>query len=74
MDDPYPAYADLLRAEEPLYLAQRDMWLVIRYDHVRLAAKNHAGLSSADGIAYHRLSRCRCSSGSTNRTTPGCAP
>ena len=54
MDDPYPAYADLLRAEEPLYLAQRDMWLVIRYDHVRLAAKNHAGLSSADGIAYHR--------------------
>ncbi|WP_422755920.1 cytochrome P450 [Micromonospora sp. WMMD708] len=54
MDDPYPAYAELLRAEEPLYLAQRDMWLVIRYEHVRLAAKNHAGLSSADGIAYHR--------------------
>ncbi|MBO4161077.1 cytochrome P450 [Micromonospora antibiotica] len=54
MDDPYPAYAELLRAEEPLYLAQRDMWLVIRYEHVRLAAKNHAALSSADGIAYHR--------------------
>lgn len=54
MDDPYPAYAELLRAEEPLYLARRDMWLVIRYDHVRAAAKNHAGLSSAEGIAYHR--------------------
>ncbi|MGC4806723.1 cytochrome P450 [Micromonospora sp. DT233] len=54
MDDPYPAYARLLRAEEPLYLAERDMWLVIRYDHVRVAAKDHAALSSAEGIAYHR--------------------
>ncbi|WP_229405823.1 cytochrome P450 [Micromonospora sp. NBRC 110038] len=54
MDDPYPAYAELLRHEEPLYLADRDMWLVIRYDHVRAAAKDHGGLSSAEGIAYHR--------------------
>ncbi|MDW5325684.1 cytochrome P450 [Plantactinospora sp. KLBMP9567] len=54
MDDPYPAYAELLRHEEPLYLEQRDMWLVIRYDHVRAAAKDHPGLSSAEGIAYHR--------------------
>jgi cytochrome P450 len=54
MDDPYPEYAELLRAEEPLYLTQRDMWLVLRYDHVRAAAKDHAGLSSGEGIAYHR--------------------
>ncbi|WP_428965914.1 cytochrome P450 [Micromonospora fluostatini] len=54
MDDPYPEYARLLRAEEPLYLPDRDMWLVIRYDHVKAAAKDHAGLSSAEGIAYHR--------------------
>lgn len=56
MDDPYPAYAELLRAEEPLYLANRDMWLVIRWDHVRSAAKDHPGLSSGEGIAYHRSS------------------
>jgi beta-dihydromenaquinone-9 omega-hydroxylase len=55
MDDPYPAYADLLtRYDEPLYLEDRDMWLVLRWEHVRAAAKNHRALSSAEGIAYHR--------------------
>jgi beta-dihydromenaquinone-9 omega-hydroxylase len=54
MDDPYPAYAELLRLDEPVYLEQRDMWLVTRFDHVRAAAKDHVGLSSAEGIAYHR--------------------
>ena len=57
MDDPYPAYADLLtRYDEPLYLEDRDMWLVLRWEHVRAAAKNHRALSSAEGIAYHRSS------------------
>jgi beta-dihydromenaquinone-9 omega-hydroxylase len=57
MDDPYPAYADLLRRhDEPIYLENRDMWLVIRWEHVRAAAKNHTALSSAEGIAYHRSS------------------
>src|SRR5262245_17390273 len=57
MDDPYPAYADLHRRfDEPIYLRNRDMWLVIRWDHVRAASKNHKALSSADGIAYHRSS------------------
>ncbi len=57
MDDPYPAYADLLRRyDEPIYLKNRDMWLVIRWDHVRAASKNHKALSSAEGIAYHRSS------------------
>jgi beta-dihydromenaquinone-9 omega-hydroxylase len=56
MDDPYPAYAELLRLEEPVYLEHRDMWLVTRWAHVRAAAKDHAGLSSAEGIAYHRSS------------------
>ncbi len=54
MDNPYPAYADLMRFDEPLYLEQRDMWLVHRWEHVRVAAKDHAALSSGEGIAYHR--------------------
>lgn len=54
MDDPYPAYAELLRADEPLYLEKRNMWLVVRYDHVTTAVKDHAALASGDGISYHR--------------------
>ena len=56
MDDPYPEYADLHRSDGPHYLEQRDMWLVTRWDQVRAGAKNHQGLSSAEGIAYHRSS------------------
>ncbi|MFD0888785.1 cytochrome P450, partial [Streptosporangium algeriense] len=54
MADPYPAYADLLRSGEPVYLRRRDMWVVTRYDDVRAAVKDHERLSSADGIAYDR--------------------
>jgi beta-dihydromenaquinone-9 omega-hydroxylase len=57
MDNPYPAYAELLRAhDEPIYLPGRDMWLVHRWEHVKKAAKNHDALSSGEGIAYHRSS------------------
>ena len=54
MDDPYPSYAELLRSAEPHYLENLNMWLVVRYDHVSTAVKDHAGLASADGISYHR--------------------
>jgi cytochrome P450 len=55
MNNPYPAYADLLeRYHEPIYLERLDMWLVHRYEHVKLGARLYAALSSAEGIAYHR--------------------
>lgn len=55
MNNPYPAYAELLeRFDEPIYLRSLNMWLVHRYEHVKLGARLHSQLSSAEGIAYHR--------------------
>jgi beta-dihydromenaquinone-9 omega-hydroxylase len=54
MDNPYPTYAELLQGDEPVFLEERGMWLVLRYEHVAEAARDHAGLASGEGITYHR--------------------
>ncbi|SCG77008.1 cytochrome P450 [Micromonospora coxensis] len=56
MADPYPVYATLLRADGPVYLDRRGIWIVSGYDDVRAAAKDHERFSSADGIAYDKSS------------------
>src|SRR5687767_2031846 len=52
--DPYPWYARLLR-EAPVFHADHDIWVLSRYDDVRAAARDHAGLSSAEGVAFQRM-------------------
>jgi cytochrome P450 len=55
--DPYPWYR-WLRTEAPCHhVAERDLWVVSRYDDVVAALRNHQVFSSNQGIDYERRRR-----------------
>ena len=55
--DPYPWYR-WLRTEAACYhAAERDLWVLSRYDDVVAALRNHEVFSSTQGIGYERRSR-----------------
>jgi beta-dihydromenaquinone-9 omega-hydroxylase len=54
--DPYPWYQQLLRETRVYHDRLHDLWVVSRYDEVRAATRDHARLSSAEGVAYRRAS------------------
>lgn len=55
IDDPYPWYHRLVR-EAPVFYAERhDLWVLSGYHDVRAAARDHARLSSAEGVAFQRV-------------------
>lgn len=52
--DPYPWYAHL-HAEHRVFHEERwDVWVLVRHEDVRAAARDHVRLSSAEGVTYAR--------------------
>ncbi|MEX2395138.1 MAG: hypothetical protein WD826_11735, partial [Actinomycetota bacterium] len=52
--DPYTAYAELHDGPRATYLERSDVWVLSRYDDVRAGLRDHARLSSSDGVTYVR--------------------
>jgi cytochrome P450 len=52
--DPYPAYAGLHRGPRVLHQERWDIWVLSRHQDVREAVRDHARLSSAEGVTYLR--------------------
>ncbi len=52
--DPYPWYAGLHAGPRVLHLEKWDMWVLSRHQDVTAAVRDHARLSSSDGVTYVR--------------------
>ena len=52
--DPYPAYARLHEQAPVTYIEERQIWVIAGYEHVRTALRDHARVSSAQGVMYIR--------------------
>jgi cytochrome P450 len=50
--DPYPWYRCLHGEQPVLHQRDRDIWVLVRHADVRAAVRDHARLSSADGVTY----------------------
>ena len=53
--DPYPWYERLLDSNGPVLLPQHDLWVLARHRDVWQGARAHDLLSSAEGVAYQRM-------------------
>lgn len=56
IEDPYPSYARLHRAEGPVYIPSRNLWVLARYRDVSEGARAHGRLLSREGVAFQRMS------------------
>jgi cytochrome P450 len=49
-DDPHPVYRELRENHPAYYCAERDLWVISRYDDIQAAVKDPATWSSAQGV------------------------
>jgi cytochrome P450 len=52
--DPYPHYRRLQEESPVSYIDERQVWALVRYDDVRAALRDHARMSSSQGVTYIR--------------------
>ena len=50
--DPYPHYRRLQEETPVSYIEERQVWVLVRHDDVRAALRDHARMSSAQGVMY----------------------
>lgn len=55
LDDPYPLYAQLRRRGPAVYLPERDVWFVSRYDAVDEVLRRYKDFRSGLGTSYIRV-------------------
>jgi beta-dihydromenaquinone-9 omega-hydroxylase len=54
IEDPYPSYAGLHAGPRVLHVEKWDIWVLSRHQDVTAAVRDHARLSSSDGVTYVR--------------------
>jgi cytochrome P450 len=52
--DPYPHYRRLQEEAPVSFIEDRQIWVLVRYDDVRAALRDHVRLSSSQGVMYVR--------------------
>jgi cytochrome P450 len=52
--DPYPHYRRLHDEAPVSFIEERQVWTLVRYDDVRAALRDHARMSSSQGVMYIR--------------------
>jgi len=55
LDDPYPLYAELRSRGPAVYLEDRNVWLVTRYDAMSRVLRDHRDFLSGLGTSYVRV-------------------